>query len=322
MNYDLSVIIPIYNGEKYIKKCINSILNNESNIEIIIINDGSKDNTKNELDKIKKENIKIIDLKWRQGISHARNIGIKNIKGKYFTFVDADDFVEPNTYDIILKYANENNLEICGYNYYETSKEKIKSKYNYENIILNNKELVKKILKDEISMVVWDKIYKTSKYKKIRFKEKLQINEDYEFILKCIIDTKKSMFINEYLYNYYKHEKSITSQYTCDIIKENNYINYVDKTILKLLKNYKEFDYYISNNNLKNIHLYSKCIDKQNRYKYMKKNINKNQLKKLLNYKINKNTKIEIIIYLISIRLHILLFPLYKKIRKLVRKTK
>ena len=54
----------------------------------------------------------------------------------------------------------------------------------------------------------------------------------------------------------------------------------------------------------------------------MKKNINKNQLKKLLNYKINKNTKIEIIIYLISIRLHILLFPLYKKIRKLVRKTK
>jgi len=119
MKYDLSIITPIYNGEKYIDRCLESIKKNNINYEIIIINDGSTDNTINKLNQIKEKNIKIINLKENHGVSYARNIGIKEINGDYFTFIDIDDHIEEKTYDRLFSIAKKNNLDICGCNYYE-----------------------------------------------------------------------------------------------------------------------------------------------------------------------------------------------------------
>jgi len=321
MKYDLSIITPIYNGEKYIDRCLESIKKNNINYEIIIINDGSTDNIIKKLKEIKEKNIKIINLKENHGVSYARNIGIKEINGDYFTFIDIDDHIEEKTYDRLFYIPKKNNLDICGCNYYEISNIKIKSKYTYKINTLNNKELIKETLNDNISMVIWDKIYKTKTYKNILFDEQLKINEDYLYTINCICKTNKAMFINEYFYNHFKNDQSLTSKYICKDIKQNNYVNYLDEKIINKLKKYNEYNYYISNNYLKNIHLYSICIDKNNRYKYLKKYINKNEIKKLLNYKLNKFTKIEITIYLISIRLHLLLFPLYNKIRSKIRRN-
>lgn len=319
MKYDLSIIIPIYNGEKYLQKCIESIKKNSINYEIIIINDGSKDNTKKILETLKNKNIKVINLKNNHGVSYARNCGIKNIKGKYFTFIDIDDYIKEKAFDKTFQIAINNDLDILGYNYYEIKEKIIKSKYKYDNKIMNNEEFTRKILNDEISMVIWDKIYKTEKFKDIRFDEKLKINEDYLYTINCIQKANKTMFVNNYLYNYCKTENSLTNKYTCKNIKNNNYIKYIDKKTINELEKYKEYKLFISKNELKNIHLYSKCKDKKNRKKYLKENINKELLKYLLKSNISILNKIEITIYLISINLHLFLYPFYNKIKNILR---
>ncbi len=317
MNYDLTVIIPTYNNEKYIEKCIDSVLNNKIKIEIIVIDDGSTDKTGVILDKYKKR-IKVIKSENNEGVSKARNKGLQKIHGEYFTFVDGDDFVEPKIYDVLIETAKKNNLDMCGCCYYKKSNKTIKSKYKYDEVILDNNEVTKRILEDKISMVVWDKIYKTETYKEVYFNEKLEINEDYDYTIKCIEKTNRALFINKYLYNYRINSESLTNNYTCEQIKENDYMKYINNS----LKEFQEFNMFKNNENMKKLHLYSQCTDKKNRYKYLKENINKNELKELLKSKIGKSTKIEIIIYLISIRMHLMLFPIYKIIKNKIRNKK
>ena len=314
MKYDISVIIPAYNNEKTVKKCVESIKNKNITAQIIIINDGSTDNTLKEIKKIK--DVEIINSNYNQGPSISRNKGIKKIKGEYFTFLDADDCIKENMYEILLQKARKNKLDICGCNYIEVSKEKIKSKYNYDGRILDNESLMKEMLTDKISLVVWDKIYKTEKFRKIKFNEKLRINEDYDYTIRCFNKAEKAMFINEYLYNYCHNKESLTNNYTCKQIKENNYINYIEKNI----KTYPEYKLFECKENLKKVHLYSKCIDKENRYKYIKENTSQKKLKQLLNYDISKITKVEIRILLKSIKLHLFLYPIYQRVKNIIRR--
>lgn len=320
LKYDLSIIIPIYNGQNYIEQCLKSIKTNKLKYEIIIVNDGSKDKTKEILKKIKNKNIKIINLNKNYGVSHTRNKGLDNVNGTYFTFIDIDDYINPHTYDKIYEIATKDNLDICGFNFFEVDKKQVKSKYKYDNNLLNKDEIIKHTLKDEISLLIWDKIYKTEKYKDIRFNEQLKINEDNLFVLNCITKTNKARFINEYLYNYQNNNNSLTNKYTCKQIKQNNYLKYIDDDIKQKLKKYKEYKIFKNNNLIKTIHLYSQCKDKKNRSKYLKENVDKNKLKKILRTKINILTKIEIIIYLISIKLHLKLYPTYEKIKQIIRR--
>lgn len=105
MNIKISIIIPVYNGEKTIERCINSIINNNyENIEIIVINDGSNDRTLEILEKIKKveKRLKVISQK-NSGVSAARNLGIKNSTGDYIYFMDADDYIEENCIKTVMK---------------------------------------------------------------------------------------------------------------------------------------------------------------------------------------------------------------------------
>lgn len=307
--YNLSVIIPVYNGEKYIKRCIESVKKNKIKPEIIVINDGSTDNTQKIIEEIK--DIKVINLKDNKGISHARNIGIENAQGKYFTFVDCDDYVEKNIYDKLIELAEKYKLDVCGCNYNEIMKKKIKSKYDYSNEIMTKDEIIEKILTDKISLTVWDKIYRN---KNIKFNEKLKINEDYLYSIQILTSSKKIMLINEYLYNYCRNKQSITSNYMCEDIKNNNYINYVNKE----LHDYKQYNNFLKLHEIKKINLYSNCIDKENIYKYLKKNIDKSKLRKIKNISLSK--RIEVLIFRISIQMHLFLYPIYKRIRTKLRR--
>ena len=97
----ISVIIPVYNGEKYIQRCVDSVLNQTySDIEIIVINDGSTDNTENILKSY--SNIVLIN-KENEGVSKARNTGLSLAKGDYVYFCDADDYLEKNAFEILIK---------------------------------------------------------------------------------------------------------------------------------------------------------------------------------------------------------------------------
>ena len=103
---DISIIIPIYNVEKYVEECINSVINQsiKKNIEIILVNDGSTDLSRSKIEKYKLlDNIKIID-KENGGLSSARNIGICEAIGKYIVFIDSDDFIEKNFLEKLYNY--------------------------------------------------------------------------------------------------------------------------------------------------------------------------------------------------------------------------
>lgn len=315
MKYDLSVIVPFYKNSKTIEKCINSILNNQINIEIIIINDGDNYDLKN----IAKNNIRIINLDKNHGVSYARNQGLKNVRGKYFAFVDADDYVKKDAYDKVFALAEKQSLDVCGFNYYEVGKRILKSKYSYHNMLLIKNEIIKATLLDEVSLTVWDKIYKTSTFNDVLFDETLAINEDYLYSLTVLSKAKKVLFINDYLYNYCFHYNSLTQNYECKIIQDNNFITKIDNKLLSKLKCFQEYSFFEKNSTLKLLHQYSFCQDRTNRENYINKNIDRQNLKELLKYNISCLKKFEIIIFLVSTKLHLRLFPIYLKIRTIVR---
>ena len=116
----ISVVIPVYNTEKYLKECIDSVINQSyNNLEIILVDDGSTDNSLEICNKYADmdKRIKVIH-KNNGGLSDARNVGIENANGKYITFVDSDDFIENDMYELLYNDVCENNAEIAGCDYY------------------------------------------------------------------------------------------------------------------------------------------------------------------------------------------------------------
>ena len=305
---ELSIIIPVFNGEKYIRRCLDSILETKDiKYEIIIVDNNSYDNTKYILNEYLKYNHIHIYFCKTQGVSYARNMGLKYAKGKYIGFIDIDDYINRNMFEFLVKTALKDNLDICGCNYYEIFNNlKIKSKYNYNNKILETKEAFNQLLNSNVSPVLWDKIYKKDIIKDICFNEKIKFNEDVIFNIEAFYKSNKTKLINKYYYYYYQNNTSLIHNYNCVDIINNDYIKFIKN---KVNKNF------LCNYELKKIHLLSQAKDKKNRYAYLKKYIDKKKLKELLNYNIKFYSKFEVFIFLVSIRLHLLMFNLYKYIR-------
>lgn len=217
---DISIIIPIYNVEKYVEECINSVINQsiKKNIEIILVNDGSTDLSRSKIEKYKLlDNIKIID-KENGGLSSARNIGICEAIGKYIVFIDSDDFIEKNFLEKLYNYINDNDLDIVfsGYSlFYEKGYiKKINNIYNTD-LILNKEEAIKNLMdKRTFRAEVWDDIYKREFLLKnnILFEEGI-INEDEDFTLRVILKSSKVGYLNNNGYMYRQREGSITKSF-------------------------------------------------------------------------------------------------------------
>ena len=212
MNDLITIIINAYNEENFIIKCVNSVINQTyKNLEILIINDGSTDNTLKLCKSIKDKRIRIITTK-NLGLSLSRNIGIENAKGEYLYFIDADDFIEEDTieylYNLCKKYNSK--LSTCmpktifDYNFIKTNKkEKIK--------VLNNKEMLKKILLSENgATAIWNKLINKNLFDGIRFQDRI-IN-DIAFTHKLAIKLDKVIYSNQKKYYFLKHKNSITSK--------------------------------------------------------------------------------------------------------------
>ncbi|OUO50551.1 hypothetical protein B5F76_11425 [Desulfovibrio sp. An276] len=170
----ISIVIPVYNQEKYIEKCLNSILNQiYRNIEVIVVNDGSTDNTKNLCEKFLTfdKRFKLINQK-NGGVSKARNTGLKNITGEYVTFIDGDDYIDK---DLILNYVYylekyKKNILISGFRRIEYNK--IKYVYKDEFAVLDLHEGLKRLFKDNsYRNYLWNKLYPSSFFKKVKFEE-------------------------------------------------------------------------------------------------------------------------------------------------------
>ena len=222
----LSVIIPIYNVEKYIEKSINSLQNQTlKNIEIICIDDGSTDGTSEILDDISKKTKNVIVKHVKNGgVGSARNIGLKLAKGEYIGFIDSDDYVEQDMYEKLYVKAKSDDLDIvaCDAKMVYPNKEKIINS-GIEDIVINNEENKKNILINSYA-VIWNKIYKKTLIKNIKFKENSNFCEDVEFLYRVLPLANKFGAIKEPLYNYIQRQGSLTYVY--------------DKKLYQLIENF------------------------------------------------------------------------------------
>ncbi|MGN0151054.1 MAG: glycosyltransferase family 2 protein [Wujia sp.] len=196
----ISVIIPIYNSAKYIEKCIESVINqNFMPHEVILVDDGSTDDSGKICDKysMNYKFVKTIHLE-NGGVSNARNIGIDNATGDYLTFIDSDDYIEPNMFEQMQKYEGVD--LICGGIYEEYFDKSTLRSYHYEmdsrEIILQNREVVSRLFKrDSIGNV------RFSKYK---------IGEDVRFLVDLICKNSQISvrFLEDGFYHYVQHSNS------------------------------------------------------------------------------------------------------------------
>lgn len=252
----ISVIIPCYNIEKYISKTIDSILNQKfNNFEIILVDDGSIDNTGKILDEyLKKDNrIKVIHKK-NEGVAIARNTGLLESNGEYIYFLDGDDYISTSYFEDMSKVILKNNLEIIISPYYIEKNNKkfllisnIKEKYYNRDFILKNL-FTRKICKAAIgtSLIKKEIIVKNN----IFFNEKLSYSEDYHFIIRVFFKTRNFYYTNKPYFTYVQRKGSaINSKINLkrlDTLKAlvdlENDLNIEDK----ILKNYFYLFYAIS----------------------------------------------------------------------------
>ncbi|MBZ1503433.1 glycosyltransferase family 2 protein [Leuconostoc mesenteroides] len=213
----LSVIIPVYNVEHYLKKCINSVVNQEfSDYEIIIIDDGSTDLSGAIADNLEKKysNIKTFHKK-NGGLSDARNCGIKKALGDYITFVDSDDTINPMYLQVLYNAFQRNkdvDISIIRYlNIYPHNQNNSDSSINKKNkyrLLTNEEATEKMLLQKGYDVSAWAKMYKKELFKDNLFKENI-VSEDYQLIPKIFLQAKKVAYNNFIGYYYLQREGSI-----------------------------------------------------------------------------------------------------------------
>lgn len=213
----VSIIIPVYNGEKYIYKCINSIKRQTyTNIEIIIINDGSNDKTKEILEKLKEKDsrIKILN-KDNEGVSKARNDGIKLSNGEYIIFVDADDYIENDMVEILLNDVKEKNVNIarCNYQYVKengTIEKNVDILYKLDQEYISGIELIDNIINRKTNAFSVLLIIKKELIQKNSFNFKLSLMEDVAFYTQLCVNEERIYIEKKCLYNVFLSSDSAT----------------------------------------------------------------------------------------------------------------
>jgi len=224
MSTYISVIIPIYNAEKHISRCLDSIVNQTyNNLEIILINDGSSDMSGNICDSYanRDNRIKVIHQP-NAGVSAARNAGLDIATGDYISFVDPDDWVESNMYEILTKFIQEKEIDILRFNAYRKGEiiNELPFRGEYSNEELEEKILLPLIGAEKfggmfILGVLWLHLYKREIIEKnhIRFNPLLRRCEDRLFTLSTVIHAKNILFVDDILYHYEVYESSLSNRY-------------------------------------------------------------------------------------------------------------
>lgn len=212
----VSVIVPIYNVDKYLEECLNSIVNQSyKNLEIILVDDGSTDRCPMICDEFQKKDsrVKVIH-KENGGVAEARNIGLKNVKGDYISFIDPDDYVEKCFIRELVDALEKNNAEmsICSAKKVDDL-ENILQHLNVKNKkLISGKEAIAEFEKYPVTnTVLWNKLYKKELFSNIVF-PKGKIHEDEAVIYKVLYKANVIAVINKELYFYRYYKKSITNK--------------------------------------------------------------------------------------------------------------
>lgn len=317
----ISVVVPAYNAEKTIKRCIDSILNQTySNLEVLLINDGSKDSTEDICLKIAEDDdrLKVITIP-NGGVSHARNVGIKKATGELITFVDSDDYIDKEMYQTLVEIMEEYDVPIVHCSY-----KNVDENENIVSIVGNNDKVVVQDHDEAMSCLIqgklfagglWNKIYEKSLFDNIRLDETIKFNEDVLANIYLFDLVDKSVYIDKPFYNYVAVESSST--HSANAVKSASQCLYVSRKICDVSKNkvYERDAYCRIADNLMNLYrVYVFYNDK----KY--KNEKKQTMKEIKEYKTrgfynNKRDKVLYFMYRYIPHIFKLIFPIYDKIR-------
>lgn len=218
MDGKISIIVPVYNVEKYLKRCVNSLINQTyKNIEIILVNDGSYDNSLEICEEFTQKDTRVIVLNQdNQGQSVARNKAIKAASGKYFCFVDSDDYVAPNYIEVLYKLLLENNADISLCRFSEFYGEGVDvSKLNKAKPCiqyLSNKEMLTNMYNpnQDVYIFVWGKLFRRELFDDIFFPPG-RICEDVAVLYKLFDRANKGVITDEVLYYYYRNNEGSTT---------------------------------------------------------------------------------------------------------------
>lgn len=262
MKPEVSLIIPIYNAERFLERCLNSLFTQSlTNIEYLFVDDCSTDNSIEVLEKTlnnyleKREQVKLIRHKINKGVAASRNSGLENATGKYVGWVDADDYVDAKMFEKMFSIAEINQADLMWCNYFNVSFEgKIKEvKQKYEE---DAPTYAKGLILNTVQGNIWNKIIKRSLFEehKIKFIEGLDVAEDYNVLFKILHFSRNIIHLNESLY-YYCHNNPDS------LSKQLN-----SRRIYQALGNAKDMIKFIQD---KNVDIYSE--NELNRFKFLSK---------------------------------------------------
>lgn len=296
----LSIIVPVYNVEGYLIKCVESILSNKIYSEIILVDDGSTDSSSTICDSLeeKYENVTTFH-KINGGLSSARNYGIKKAKGKYIAFVDSDDWIESGTYDKLFNDIDKD-VDILKFSYFIDDSKTLKPIHNILENGIYEKEKIEKIILPiafggdkladstitKINLSATSNIYRREfiENNKLKFISEREVgSEDFLFNLEAIICAEKIQVQDLCLYHYVYREGSLTKQY-----RNNLYNQY--RSLCQYLYNYMiekkcmdQYELYYQHffSCLMYLCLWNEC----NEYAPGTKNDKINKVKKILNEK-------------------------------------
>jgi glycosyltransferase involved in cell wall biosynthesis len=235
----ISIIIPMYNAEGTIVRCLDSIINQSfsTELEILIVNDGSADNSKgiveNYINNKPKHKIYLLD-KENGGASSARNVGLDLAKGNHILFLDSDDTFVQNSIEYVTESINANNSDIAcfGYEFFD-DKNKSLLKFNYNKVVIIDDYINDFLTNGTVKNVIWNKIYcrKFLVENNIKFHSNFEPNEDSLFVFEILLKTRNIIFLEKILYNHISDNKE---SYT------NKFHNFHYENALSLLKHYKK----------------------------------------------------------------------------------
>ena len=215
----ITIIIACYNIEKYIEKCLVSISNQTyNNIEVLMIDDGSKDNTSDFLKKFEKKDNRFKYLnKVNGGLSDARNFGLKHANGSYICFIDGDDYIENDYVELLYNdiVTNKSDVSVC-----------------YFNRVYDDKVNINKISKEKYNMIkhpaAWNKMYNRKYFNTLEFKKGIWY-EDLDFFSKLLLLNPKISIVEKPLYNYIQNSSSIMHTYDERIFQVYDVVEDIEK---------------------------------------------------------------------------------------------
>jgi len=234
----ISIVVPMYNVQNYIERCLDSISNQTyHNIEIILVDDGSTDNTRLIVKEYLEKDERIVSVHIENGgVSNARNVGLSYVTGQWFTFIDADDWVEPDYVEVLLRNASLFQCDVSGGTFIR--------EYNYKmghdksscevRVLDSSEECIHNFICSGLSLngICTTKLYRSEKFLSIRFDSNLKVNEDCMYVYHVLKNCTRACVSSEVIYHWFMREDSACHKKPTkpDFSAANVFLNLMEKT--------------------------------------------------------------------------------------------